>query len=668
MPPVTSAAATGDCRPSRLLALLVMLALAMPALAQQDAAGWRERAAERYAAGDFAAAFAAASQARALDDGDPWARYAWVRALARLDQVAARAALPGLQDPARLQQLPDEERAELDAALGYLALDLEVDRLAAEHFAEVPPGATAFARAQAGLAILAVRRGDSREALVHFAAARAAGPLDPALAELERETRYQAALQQFLTARDLRDSNGAARALGTLDELRPLHPATLRARADLAGLRGDPLAREHALRELLRVDPEAPGAGSQLVDALLDQRRPEAALAAAREFAPDRLAVDPRLQAYERNWRRHAEAALQWRQREGQPGLARLHAGSLQLAFAGSRPGWGQFRLAADLEQASTGTVAGGRAYGASPALAAPLRIHSKSGAGWLVHWAPKSGLTFELGHTPHSFVVDNAWGAMRLNVEVDDYPFDLGLERMPVTDSLLSFAGAIDPVSGRRWGGVVRNRAYLRGGLGDDSFSIHGGVAGARVDGRHVDANAQWQADVGFRWRAASGPAWRMHLGGDIDATGFADNRSQFTLGHGGYFSPRRFLAVGPTFDLQGARAASSFRIEGALSWQFLSEEGSEYFPTDAALQTASGNPHYGGSSRDGPGARLAATVEWRVSARAVTGLRLEGSVGEAHDEVRLQVYTRRWHGALTEPLRRPPAAVLPARFDELL
>lgn len=644
-----------------------MLTLAMPVLAQQDAAGWRERSAERYAAGDFARAFEAAARARALDNGEPWARYAWVRALARLDPVATRAALPGLQDPDRLRQLPDEERAELACLLGYLGLDLEVDRLAADYFAEVPEDTAAYARAQAGLAILAVRRGDSRQALVHFAAARAAGPLDPALAELERETRFQAALQQFLTARDLRDSNGAARALGTLDELRPLHPATLRARADLAGLRGDALAREHALRELLRVDPEAPGAGSQLVDALLDQRRPEAALAAALEFARDRLAVDLRLQAYERNWRRHTEAALQWRQREGQPGMARLRAPSLQLALAGNHPGWGRFRLAADVEQAWTGTVAGGRAYGSSPALATTRRVGSRAGVGWLAHWAPKGGLTFELGHTPRSFAVDNAWGAIRLQFEVEDYPFDLGLERMPVTDSLLSFAGATDPVGGRRWGGVVRDRAYLRGGFGDDSFSVHGSFAGARLDGRHVDANSQWQADLGFRWRAASGPAWRMHLGGSVDATGFADNRSQFTLGHGGYFSPRRFLAVGPTFDLQGARVASSFRVEGGLSWQFLSEEGSAYFPSDAALQTANGDPHYGGSSRDGPGARLAATLEWRLSARAVTGLRLEGSVGEDHDEVRLQVYTRRWHGAVTEPLRRPPAAVLPARFDEI-
>ena len=82
--------------------------------------------------------------------------------------------------------------------------------------------------------------------------------------------------------------------------------------------------------------------------------------------------------------------------------------------------------------------------------------------------------------------------------------------------------------------------------------------------------------------------------------------------------------------------------------------------------LQAASGDPRYPGSSREGIGARLSATVEWRVSNRAVAGVRLEGVRGEDFDEVRLQVYTRRWDSAITEPAREPPLAVLPAEFYE--
>jgi hypothetical protein len=55
---------------------------------------------------------------------------------------------------------------------------------------------------------------------------------------------------------------------------------------------------------------------------------------------------------------------------------------------------------------------------------------------------------------------------------------------------------------------------------------------------------------------------------------------------------------------------------------------------------------------------------VEWRVSNRAVAGVRLEGVRGEDYDEVRLQVYTRRWDSAITETSQEPPQTVLPPVF----
>jgi hypothetical protein len=151
------------------------------------------------------------------------------------------------------------------------------------------------------------------------------------------------------------------------------------------------------------------------------------------------------------------------------------------------------------------------------------------------------------------------------------------------------------------------------------------------------------------------------------VKAVAYDDNRSHFTVGHGGYFSPRKFLAIGPTFDLRGGRAATIFRLEGGIAWQIVRESSSEFFPTDSALQAASGDPRFPGDAREGVGARLAASVEWRVSNRAVAGVRLEGARGEDFDEVRLQVYARRWSGGITEPLREPLVSALPPETYEL-
>jgi hypothetical protein len=119
--------------------------------------------------------------------------------------------------------------------------------------------------------------------------------------------------------------------------------------------------------------------------------------------------------------------------------------------------------------------------------------------------------------------------------------------------------------------------------------------------------------------------------------------------------------------FDLHGGREATTFRLEGGVAWQVVRESSAAYFPTDNLLQAASGNLRYPGDSREGLGARIAASVEWRVSNRSVAGVRLEGARGEDFDEVRLQVYTRRWSSGITEPLRVRPQSLLPPDSFEL-
>ncbi|MGH8130082.1 MAG: cellulose synthase subunit BcsC-related outer membrane protein [Steroidobacteraceae bacterium] len=645
---------------SLTVALFATLVLTAPADNPRDAAGWRAQSDALYAQGNFRGAMDAAEKARMLDQSDPWARFAWIRALAAIDPDAARTAMPGLQDPAAVKALPAEERARLETALGYLCLDLGIEPLAAMHFDEVPAATPSHPRAQAGLAILAVRRGHSRQALVHFVAARSTGRLDPSLAELERETRFQVVLHEFVTARDLRDANAAGRAYSVLDELRPSHPATLRARADLADLRGDPPARERALRDLLAVDRQAPGAASQLVDTLLEQNRPYDALVVARDLAPERLAIDPTLQSIERDWVSHIEAALGARWRNGRVDHDRLELPELKLAWAASHPRWGRVRLTADALAPESDRVPAGEPFGSVVALPALSDSQSDKGIAVLAQWAPRNGLLVELGHLASSFEVSNLIGAVRFQVETAEGPWSFGLDRKVVGDSLLSLAGTIDPLSGHSWGGVTRSRAYIGRRLGGENFTLYGVVAGAVLDGHRVDGNSQWQADAGFLRRAASGDGWTARFGGEVRGTGYADNRSHFTLGHGGYFSPSKFVSVGPVFDLRGDHDARIFRLEGGLAWQIVREAAGDFFPSDPVLQTASADPRHAGDSREGLGARLAASVEWRVSDRAVAGVRLEGARGEDADEVRLQIYTRRWDSAISEPVHEAPVALL--------
>lgn len=638
------------------VAFIATIALAAPAETPQDAAGWRAESEALFTQGEFRGSLAAAERARALDPADPWVRYAWIRALAAVDPEAARRAMPGMPRSESLKAFPEEDRARLETSLGYLCLDLGIEALAATYFSEVPPGSTSHAKAQAGLAILAVRRGNSRQAVVHFTAARVVVRQDPSLAELERDARYEIVLREFATARDLRDANAAGRAYSVLDELRPNHPSTLQARADLAYLRGDPPARERALRELLAVDPRAPGAAAQLSDTLLALNRPYDAFVVARDLAPDRLAADPVLQSIERDWVPHAELAFDSRWRNGQTDHDRFELPRVQLTWESSHSRWGRVRLLGEAAYPESDDVPAGEPFGTAVALPVIAESQSDKGFGALAQWSPRNGIGVEFGTTPTSFDVNNFLGALRFRTETDAGTWAYGLDRVAVEDSLLSYAGTRDPVGGQAWGGVVRNRAYVGGRFGDGDFELYGLVATALLEGHRVDSNTEWRADAGVLRRAASGEGWVARVGGAVAAAGFASNRSHFTLGHGGYFSPNKFLAIGPVFELHARRGERSFSVEGGVEWQEVRESASDYFPENPPLQAASGDPRYPSDSREGLGVRLAASIEWRVTERAVAGVRLEGASGEDADVIRLQVYARRWSQAISQPVQEPP------------
>ncbi len=631
-----------------------------------DAAEWRARSDEHFHAGRLMESLEAARQARAMDDGNPWSRFAWIRALAATDAEAARREFPAfLVEP---RGLLEAERAILSNALGYLALDLGENAAAHTHFERVPAGSAQQAEAQAGLAIVAARSGNPALALNLLEATRVNGQLPVQWQSFERELRFAVAQREFSDAREWRNANAAGRALATLDELRPTDPVTLRARADLAALRDDPSARERALRDLLAAQPAADGAASELIDTLLVLRRPSEALVVARSQARDRLAGDIALQALERQWTPLIETGLSYRQRRGETGLEQLRNPGAQIAMILTGDRFGRLRVGAETIELRTGAVASGVPYGGSTSLAAALPAHTASGVTGLLHWTPSPGLVFELGHSPDGFAVDNIYGALRWHNDLRGSPLSLGFERMPVTDSQLSFSGVTDPVTGQEFGGVVRNRVYLDGKWGDAQSGFYGRLSSSLLDGQHVEDNSQWEAGLGYWRRAASGEGWVASIGANLSAFGYADNLSRFTLGHGGYFSPRRFVSVGPTIDVQGQGDSTSFRIEGGLAWQQVHEEAVAFFPEDPARQAMSGDPYFDGGERDGLGARVAATFEWRISPTAVAGLRLEGLHGEDYEEIRLQVYARGWKEPVTDPVRRPPQAVLPAVFSESL
>ncbi len=159
---------------------------------------------------------------------------------------------------------------------------------------------------------------------------------------------------------------------------------------------------------------------------------------------------------------------------------------------------------------------------------------------------------------------------------------YNLKLFRKNKQESILSTSGIVDPVSGNKWGRVVDT------GIQFDlhqqilnSWTLTSGALFGNLDGHEVADNdhyALWAslgyniARNGFKYLTI-GPAYRFEH--------FDENRSFFTYGHGGYFSPDAFHKLGGEINFQ-TEEAKQYIIKGraSLGYQSSSEDNAFAFP----------------------------------------------------------------------------------------
>jgi hypothetical protein len=79
-----------------------------------------------------------------------------------------------------------------------------------------------------------------------------------------------------------------------------------------------------------------------------------------------------------------------------------------------------------------------------------------------------------------------------------------------------------------------------------------------------------------------------QLTAGLSMTALGYQENLGYYTLGHGGYFSPQRFFAVGIPVSWAQRGDKFSYRLKDSLGVQHIKQDAADYFPGDAALQAA--------------------------------------------------------------------------------
>lgn len=197
--------------------------------------------------------------------------------------------------------------------------------------------------------------------------------------------------------------------------------------------------------------------------------------------------------------------------------------------------------------------------------------------------------LRLDLGTLPLGFGQTDIMGGVRYRMDFSDQVALTGeLSRRPVTDSVLSFAGARDARTGERWGAVSANGARLDLTWDDGSFGtyVNGGLHS--LVGQNVQSNSRAELSGGMYWHIHRAADTRFTAGLNFTGLTYDKNLRYFTYGQGGYFSPQQFLAMSVPFDWAQRSGRLTYEIKGALGVQYFKEDSSAYFPGNRTRQTA--------------------------------------------------------------------------------
>ena len=202
--------------------------------------------------------------------------------------------------------------------------------------------------------------------------------------------------------------------------------------------------------------------------------------------------------------------------------------------------------------------------------------------------------------------------------------------EQRPVKESVLAYAGDTDPVTGARFGAVDRQQAGL--GLSTDfgRAGLYADAYAKRYLGERVARNKAYELNGGAYLKLFNDGTNALQLGVNVNFQRFDKNLRYFSLGHGGYFSPRSYVAASLpiTFTHKDADWMISAKIAPGL--QSYTEDATAVFPNDPPLQLALEtmtvtNPHviasYAGTSRSGFGLAGEVKGEYRLQPRTFAG-----------------------------------------------
>jgi tetratricopeptide (TPR) repeat protein len=681
-----------------LLALRSAHPAEAPRLDVARAALLRDQADLDIAAGKLGPGLRTLETAQALAPADPWIRYDLAKLYARL----------GLDKQARDLMAEGADQAQpgdtdIHFARALLLASIDDDRGASEALARVPPAQRSESMNSLALRLQAtaarreltvqLAQADREEAAGHHAAARAI------YARLVAQHRDDLDLH-LSYARLLRhagDSRAAATELNSI--LAQAAAGDTDTRIAVAKERmylGDLKGSREIVTVLLRQAPANPQVLVQAGRIERTERHYAAAMDYFRQAQKQAEAVavvaeDPADAATRQAFSNDANAEIasieerrkggfvtsgpSFRNKPGDAGISTFSDLELPIEFRRSINYDGQLFAHLDPVHAGAGTLPADynkaalfgkvQAYGPGSLTQFPNgAAQSQSGADFGVGYETEDW-RFDLGTTPLGFLVQDIVGGVRHDGKLGSVNYTLDVSRRPITSSLLSYAGARDPVTGQVWGGVRSSGAELRLARYEHDWDASATAGFHRLAGRNVPGNNYASLRVAGDRNLIARDDLQLSVGLAVTHWNYSKDLSHYSFGQGGYYSPQSYTSLGVPVEWSGRVARWGYQLKGSVSYSRSRSDDSPFYPGDPNLQAIAltsplpsgySRPVYGGGSGSGIGYTLKGALEYQVSPDTFVGGEFDVDRSAYYAPNFFQLYVRRMFDLWSKPVPYPP------------
>ncbi|MEZ9738950.1 cellulose synthase subunit BcsC-related outer membrane protein [Vibrio splendidus] len=275
----------------------------------------------------------------------------------------------------------------------------------------------------------------------------------------------------------------------------------------------------------------------------------------------------------------------------------------------------------------------------------------SSSGLALGVGWQAKNW-SADIGTTPVGFDHTTWVGGVSVDGDLGQFGWTAVASRRPETSSTLSYAGMSVPsgtsdIEGTKWGGVVRtgvkfNTSWDIGG----PYGFWSSLQYHTLTGENVEDNNRLGVLGGAYYKLISTDHERLSIGTNLIYLGYDKNLGEYSLDHGGYYSPQSYLSVSLPVNYYGRYDNTwSYLLSGSISNSWTQE--------DAPYLSSNGTSESGG----GFGSSFQAAVEKRVSKRWYLGALLDLQRSEFYTPNHFMLYAKYTFNDRWQPIEFPPA-----------